>query len=132
MKILLLIFFAILFLITTIYENYFRDKERENIKDQIAKVYGKLWHWFQWFNWLFVFSFVSYLIFGFTWLAVSIVFFIGSAWWILFDGSLNSLKKRYFFFQSQYTTSEFEPFANIWIKLLVLAIAIMFLAFNLR
>mgnify|MGYP001197161460 CR=1 FL=1 len=128
-KIYLFILFAGLFLITNLYENYCRERERNtiatNASRQYAETMGRLWHWFQWINWFFVFVFTTYLIFDLTWLAGAIVFVIGASWWILFDGSLNRLRGEKFFYRSQFSTSEFEHYAYPKTKIVLLIISII-------
>lgn len=130
-KTILFILFAGLFLITNLYENFCREKENEwrNLKHitSMAQSYGKLWHQFQWLNWLIVFVFITYLIFDLTWLAASIVFVIGATWWILFDGFLNRLRGRKFFHRSELSTSEFEHYAYPKTKVILLVISIILL-----
>lgn len=129
------ILFAGLFFITNLYENYCREKEGEWLGlshiTSMSQHYGKSWHWFQWLNWALVIGFVSYLIFGFTILTISVILLIGAVWWILFDGGLNRLKGRSFFHQSEYSTSVFEAFASAKVKLTLLIISIIFLVITL-
>jgi pheromone shutdown protein TraB len=130
MNILLFIVFVIVFLITNVYENYFRDKEnhlRSMSMIPDADKAGKFWHRAQWLNWAVAIIFTVYLCFDFSFLAGALVLLICADWWILYDGALNSLKKRYFFFLSTTTTNEFEAFGNIYVKLLFLAITIVLL-----
>jgi len=123
----LFIIFLVVFFITNLYENYFREREhnlRLHDANKQADKCGELWHWFQWFNWLSVVLFATVQIFG-LYLAIRITLFIGSCWWILFDGGLNSLKKRYFFYQSKYTTSEFEQFGNPVAKIILFVVTFL-------
>ena len=132
MKILILIVFAITFFITNVYENYFRDKERE-VKHlpTVTIRYGKLWHRMQWLNWFLTISFTLYLYFDFSLFWIALILFSAALWWTLYDGALNSLKKRYFFYQSPYTTSDLEPFGNLTVKIICLLITIILLVISI-
>lgn len=128
MKIALLIIFSITFFVTNVYENYYRDKERESDHPiKVKDLYGKLWHRMQWLNWFLVISFTTYLYFDLSYLWGSLILLSAALWWIMYDGVLNSLKRRYFFYQSPYTTSELEPFANLYVKIILLIISVIIL-----
>ena len=128
MKIALLIIFSVTFFITNVYENYYRDKERESYHPvAFTKRYGQLWHRMQWLNWFLVISFTTYLYFDLSYLWGALILLSAALWWIMYDGVLNSLKKRYFFYQSPNTTSDLEPFANIYVKIILLVISLTIL-----
>lgn len=128
MKIALLIIFSVTFFVTNVYENYYRDKERESDHPvKVKDLYGKLWHRMQWLNWFLVISFTTYLYFDLSYLWGSLILLSAALWWIMYDGVLNSLKRRYFFYQSPYTTSELEPFANLYVKIILLIISVIIL-----
>jgi hypothetical protein len=134
MNILLLIVFAITFFITNVYENYFREKEaalRTALLTKDADKYGKRWHRMQWVNWFLTISFTLFLYFDFCYLFIALILFTAALWWILYDGALNSLRKRYFFFLSPDTTNDFEAFGNIYIKLIFLLVTIILLVIML-
>ena len=128
MKIALLIIFSVTFFITNVYENYYRDKERESYHPaEFTKRYGRLWHRMQWLNWFLVISFTTYLYFDLSYLWGALILLSAALWWIMYDGVLNSLKKKYFFYQSPNTTSDLEPFANIYVKIILLVISLTIL-----
>lgn len=133
-KIFLFVLFFGLFLITNLYENYCREKESEsrvNKSNHLANVYGKFWHWYQFGNWFIVFTYAVYLLFGLSWIAASIVLLIGASWWILFDGFLNRLRGKKFFYRSEFSTSEFEQYAYPKTKIGILILSIILLVIAL-
>lgn len=130
-KIFLFILFFVVFFITTLYENYWREKEAEARKLKVkalADIYGNRWHWFQWFNWAFTFIYI--ILFALEldiYLTGVIVLLIASIWWILYDGLLNRLRGEKFFHRSEFSTSEFEHYAYPKTKIVFLIISIILL-----
>ena len=131
MNIFFFILFIVAFLADNIYENYYREKElynRLHSSFTLAEYYGKLWHKVQFAGWALVICYVTLNLISELWLAAKVILFIAAVWWILYDGALNSLKNRYFFYQSADTTSEVEVFAYPWVKAGLLLITIILLA----
>lgn len=123
----LFVIFLVVFFISNLYENYYREKEQHCLLNDFgaaAKHFGRLWHWAQWLGWASVVLFTTINLFEF-WLAARISLFIGACWWILYDGGLNSLKNRWFFHYSVTSTSDFEPFAKPWTKILLFVLTFL-------
>lgn len=123
------ILFAVIFLMTQVYENYYRERERFELVDLIAEKFGRYWHTHQFMGWGLVFGMVAGLLFG-GWTAVKVVALTGASWWIVYDGWLNLIKGRVFFYQSKQSTSTLEKIAHPVVKigLLIGVIALMLLA----
>lgn len=119
----LLVLFFVLFLITNILENYFRERERFTLINR----YGNYWHSIQFVMWALVIIYILYLNFNFTVGMIITILFISSLWWLLFDGFLNLLRGRNFFYISEFTTSRLEKFASPKNKLILLVISSLFL-----
>jgi hypothetical protein len=120
-KVILFSFFFVTYLIINIYENYFR--ERWKYSDNY-KFYSKKWHSIQFMRWGLVISFIIYLMFqlkGFIYLLL-----LSSLWKIFFDGGLNLLRGRSFFYQSQHKDlSVLEKYSTPLNKILFLIFAIV-------
>jgi len=116
-------------LITQVYENWYRERERFEEEEIIAKEYGLYWHTHQFMGWGLIFGMVAGLLFG-GWTAVKVVALTGASWWIVYDGWLNVIKKRPFFYQSKQSSSTLEQIAHPVVKigLLIGVIALMLFA----
>lgn len=123
MEYLLYAVFFIAFIATQVLENWFRERERfANLPGA-----GTKWHHHQWLGWILIFGYITFLLFEDVWTGVRILILSAAIWWIFFDGWLNSLKKRWWFHQSKETSSTFEKYARMEVKLILLFIAVLLL-----
>jgi len=123
MEYLLYAVFFIAFIATQVLENWFRERERFVGMPGA----GTFWHMHQWLGWILIFGYITFLLFEDVWTGVRILILSAAIWWIFFDGWLNSLKKRWWFHQSKETSSTFEKYARMEVKLILLFIAILLL-----
>lgn len=124
MEIVLFGAFLAFYLMFNVYENYFREKERFYAMPGA----GTLWHMHQWLGWITAFGFVAFQLFE-VWMAVKILILSAAVWWIVYSGWLNALKNRWWFYQSQQSSSTFEKLARLEVKLIfLLAALVLFLA----
>lgn len=120
MKYLFFIIFFFVYLALNIIENFQREKWKY---ESNYRIWSKRWHSTQWFRWAFVFITINFVLFNFKGFIILIPFSI--IWWILFDGFLNILRKRDFWFVSPYKNlSNLEKFASKRNKIILLIISI--------
>jgi len=123
MNIILLILFFILFIAANIFENFYREKEKYTL-DKKNRKYGRLWHDVQFIGWAVVFAYIIYLQYGFTFFSAKVILLFASLWWVLYDGSLNLLRGRNFFFQSN-SSSRLERVVSPIVKVLFVFVTIL-------
>lgn len=116
---LFLFFFA--YLIVNTLENFYRERWKYDTKN--SRKYSKIWHNVQYIRWCLVFLYVlsaeEFLDF------VLSAFLFSTIWWTLFDGFLNLLRQRNFFYQSKQTTSVLEKYALPWVKISLLLVSVL-------
>jgi len=127
MNLILLLIFFILFISANIFENFYREKEKYT-QDKKNRKYGRIWHDVQFIGWAVVFIYILYLQYGFAWFTGKTILLLASIWWILYDGSLNLLRERNFFFQSN-SPSRFERIGGPVIKVLFVIGSILVFVF---
>lgn len=117
--------FIILFMLLNIAENWFRELEIRTVFTQ--KTNGLLWHIFQFINWALTLSFIAIKIFDFSVGAISILLLSAIFWWIFYDGTLDLLRRRKFFYASPDSSDPFQKYgiAKIQIPLFMLSIFLL-------
>lgn len=121
--------FAVLYLVAQVYENYYRDKERGEHVELIAKQYGTIWHTAQYAGWIVAFVTIALVTMELG-TAAKVLAVSAAVWWIGYDGWLNKLKGRGFWYRSPHSSSTFEKIAFPWVKigLLILVLGMVFFA----
>jgi len=125
-KIILFALFFLGYLLINIYENYFREKWKYS---ENYKFYSRKWHSIQFIRWSLVLVYVVYIVFDIKGLILLLP--LSAVWKIFFDGGLNVLRGRGFWYQSSYhDLSVLEkyntPIAKIIFLLVTICIAVLF------
>lgn len=131
----ILIILIAVYLVLNVYENFYRDQEKLFITTPYAKEYQKKWKQYQFLQWSLVFLTAGYYYYGLTLEMLLTLLFIGFIWNLLYDGLLNVLRGRNFFYISNTTQSQIEKLllkisnwsklGHTTLRLLIILIVIM-------
>lgn len=122
MRYLIFTIFFLIYLALNVIENYQREKWKYEAN---YRIWSRRWHSTQWIRWAMVFVFISLLVFN-KLKFIIILLPLSTIWWILFDGFLNLLRKRSFWYVSIYKNLSFlEKFATKKNKIIILIISII-------
>ena len=115
----LLIFFLV-YLVLNILENFYREKWKY---DKNYVKWSRKWHSIQWIRWVVVFLFISYLTLNLKTLVILLP--LSVIWKILYDGCLNILRNRNFWYVSSHTNlSVMEKYSKKSYKIVALVLSI--------
>ncbi len=120
-----LIIFFIIYLILNTLENYYRERWKYERTSILQAKYSRLWHSVQFIRWLIVLLTVSILLLGVN-SRLIILLPLSGIWKIFFDGLLNLLRGKSFWYQSQYKNLSFlEKYSTKTNKIIFLIISIL-------
>jgi len=129
----MILLFFVAFMTVNIYTHWFREGENYYSKTPEEKRrFNSLWHTSSLIMWALVFFYVLHEEYHFGEMFFKSLSLFAALWWTVFDGGLNLLRGRRFFFQSKLTTSVMEKYAHPMLKmaLITLGLAYYLGAFN--
>lgn len=105
----------------------------EGLRIKDVSKYSTAWHWLQWFERMLIFvSGFATVYLGDYVLIVSMSLLFAVMFFVIYDGCINLILRRNFFYVSETSTAFTERFAHWWIKIPLIIIVFIFNALILR